>query len=330
LVVVVSSSMASSVAHAQNKAAAAAAFDKGKALMDAGKPEEACPEFERSQELDPQFGTQYNLALCYQELGRLASAYGEFDELAGKDTNVKRKKKSKEYAKALKPRLTRLTLVVSDPAPDLVVKRDGVDITLLVGVTTPVDPGEFTFEASAPGRTTWSQKVDLTAEGATITVEIPPLSPETPGDDGDGDDGDDDDEGRAIGGPGGTATPGGGSPGKTRKLLGIVGGAAGLVAIGVGGYFGIDAMSERDDAVETCGGQLDPCYGDFFDAQNDIDEARSSAMLSNIFIGAGVALVAAGAVLYLTAPSGESSDRTATIVPVVGADGAGVVLDGSF
>src|SRR5687768_9086047 len=105
---------AAALAQSENKAAADAAFERGKKLMDEGKTVEACAEFKRSQELDPQLGTQYNLALCYQKVGKLASAYGEFAELAEKDTKAKRKADAKKQAAKLKPRLTQLTLIVND------------------------------------------------------------------------------------------------------------------------------------------------------------------------------------------------------------------------
>jgi hypothetical protein len=319
----------------EQKAAASAAFDKAKQLMDDGDTEAACDQFARSQELDPQFGTQYNLALCYQQLGKLASAYGEFGELAGKDTNAKRKAKAKAYAAALKPRLTSLTLIVSDPVPQLVVERNDQDITLLVGVTTPVDPGVYTFEASAPGRKTWSQKVDLTAEGATITVEIPVLAEEVT-DDGNGEilpDPDDDDDDRGTGG--GTtvtkkAAKQGGGGGKGRKLIGMITAGTGVVATGVGLLFGLQASGLTQDAKDTCGGQLDPCAGDVVSAQESIDGARGKAVMSTIFVGAGLVAVAAGVVIWLTAPDGDGDERQATLVPVVGADGGGLVLDGRF
>jgi hypothetical protein len=324
-------------AHAQsseNKAAAAAAFEKAKELMDGGDTAGACEQFERSQELDAEFGTQYNLALCYQQLGKLASAYGEFDELAGKDTNAKRKAKAKAYAAQLKPRLTSLTLIVNDPAPQLVVARDDQDITLLVGVTTPVDPGVYTFEASAPGRKTWSQKVDLTAEGATITVEIPLLAEEVadPGDGDDGGDDDDDDGGQGAGAHrpavAKKAHHGGG---KGRTLIGLVTAGTGAVATGVGLFFGFQASGHTSDAKDACGGALDPCTGDVVAAQADIKSARSAAMLSNIFVGVGLVAVAAGVVVWLTAPGDDDRDEHhATLVPVVNAEGGGLVLDGAF
>ena len=321
--VVVAILCVSAVAHAQsNKAAAAAAFDHAKELQTAGKIEEACGEFARSQQLDPQLGTQYNLALCYEKLGKLASAYVELDELAARDTNAKRKADAKKRKAKLEPRLTRLLLVVNNPAPQLTVKRGDEDITMLVGVTTPVDPGVYVFRAEAPGHTAWEQQVDLTAEGATITVEIPAL-PEASSDDATPDEPPVDDEARPL-----PDAPAGEKSGGGRKILGLSIAGVGAIATGVGVFFGVQASSLKGEAEDACNGSLDPCSGDITLAQSKIDDARGKANLSNVLVGVGLAAVAGGIILWVTAPDGES--RETALVPVVGADGFGLALDGRW
>jgi hypothetical protein len=323
LVVVLVAAFVGGAAAQSNKAAAAAAFDHAKELQTAGKIEEACAEFARSQQLDPQLGTQYNLALCYEKLGKLASAYVEFDELAAKDTNAKRKADSKKRKAKLEARLTRLLLVVNNPAPQLTVKRGDEDITMLVGVTTPVDPGVYVFRAEAPGRTTWEQQVDLTAEGATITVEIPALPEAAPGETTP-DETPVDDDARPL-----PETPsGGGKSGGGRKILGLSIAGAGAVATGVGVFFGVQASGLKGEAEDACNGSLDPCTGDITLAQTKIDDARSKANLSNVLVGVGLAAVAGGIILWVTAPDGES--RETALVPVIGADGVGLALDGRW
>src|SRR5262245_42564670 len=84
-------------AHAQ-KAEADAAFRRGRALMAKGETEQACAEFEASMKLDPERGTLYNLGLCHEALGKLATAWAELRELAEGDTNAERRKDAAKRA----------------------------------------------------------------------------------------------------------------------------------------------------------------------------------------------------------------------------------------
>lgn len=158
------------------KPEAVAAFQRGKELEKQGKVAEACAEFEVSMRLDPQSGTLYNLALCHEQLGKVASAWSEFKELAETDKNPARAKDSAKRAAALDKKLTRMRIVVATPIDGLVIKRDGVDVTVMVGKDTPVDPATYTFVASAPGFTDATFEADLTAPGATIDVTVPALT----------------------------------------------------------------------------------------------------------------------------------------------------------
>src|SRR5262245_6044422 len=69
-------------AQSSDSAAAQALFDEAKALMAAGKAQEACPKFEESQRLDPGSGTLTNLAKCYEDTGRIAAAWSMYLEAA--------------------------------------------------------------------------------------------------------------------------------------------------------------------------------------------------------------------------------------------------------
>jgi len=162
-------------AHAQ-KPEAVAAFSRGKDLLAQGKTAEACSEFELSMRLDPQNGTLYNLALCHEQLGKVASAWAEMKELSETDKNAARAKDAGKRAVALEKKLTRMRIVVTAQVDGLVVKRDNVDVTVLVDKETPVDPASYTFVASAPGFEDASLTADLTAPGQTIDVTIPALA----------------------------------------------------------------------------------------------------------------------------------------------------------
>ncbi|HEX2686885.1 MAG TPA: choice-of-anchor D domain-containing protein, partial [Kofleriaceae bacterium] len=91
---------AASVAAASTKAAEET-FTQGRELLKQGKYAEACTAFEQSQRLDPQFGTQYNIAGCYEKTGKLATAWNLYRALARSDTNPTRRSKSAALAASL-------------------------------------------------------------------------------------------------------------------------------------------------------------------------------------------------------------------------------------
>jgi len=173
-VVLVTLASSSSPVRAQ-RPEADAAFQRGRALMEKGEIAKACREFETSMQLQPLKGTLYNLARCHEALGTIATAWTEFRELAETDSNTVRADDAARRAKALEPKLTRMRLIVHDRVSGLVVMRDRLDVTELADRVVPVDPGHYTFVASAPGRQSASLDVDLTVPGATVDVVIPPL-----------------------------------------------------------------------------------------------------------------------------------------------------------
>jgi len=61
-------------ARAADAPAAQALFDEAKRAMADGRWAEACPKLEESERLDPSIGTAFNLARCYEHVGRIASA----------------------------------------------------------------------------------------------------------------------------------------------------------------------------------------------------------------------------------------------------------------
>src|SRR6516164_3682204 len=74
------------VAHAQaspqDQAVAQSLYDEAKTLMNAKNFVQACPKLEESQRLDPSPATEFHLADCYEQVGRTASAWAAFLEVA--------------------------------------------------------------------------------------------------------------------------------------------------------------------------------------------------------------------------------------------------------
>ncbi|MBX3157559.1 MAG: PPC domain-containing protein [Deltaproteobacteria bacterium] len=114
-----------------------------------------------------------------------------------------------------------------------------------------------------------------------------------------------------------------------RHKLGLALGAAGVAGIGAGAYFGLAARSRFDEAKDVCGGAIDACPKAVLPiAQARVDDARGQANLSTVLFGAGIAAVAAGTIVYVTAP--KARERRTALAPIVGPDGVGVVVGGRF
>ena len=163
-------------AHA-DEATATAAYKQAEELAKQGKLADACPLYEASYHADPKLGALLHAADCQEKIGHTATAWAEFTdaiELAGKQ-NDPRVDVARRRAAALEPKLARLHLAPPKQLiPGLVVKRDGADITVLVGTDIPLDPGDHAIVASAPGYQDWTKTVSVTTPGK-VEIEIPVL-----------------------------------------------------------------------------------------------------------------------------------------------------------
>src|SRR6476660_6116365 len=90
-------------------------YRRAKALIAQNKYEEACPLLTESYRLDPGMGTLLNLALCHEQVGKTASAWGEFRSVeqqarASVPPNESRAQLAREHADKLQPRLSRVKI----------------------------------------------------------------------------------------------------------------------------------------------------------------------------------------------------------------------------
>jgi hypothetical protein len=281
-----------------NKAAAEALFNEGRSLMAAGRYADAIGKLEASQDLDPGLGTLLNLAECYERVGRSATAWAQYKEIASlarQSGSKEREELAEQRSKALEPKLSKLSINVQSgaDASTLTISRDGTTVSSAeLGVAIPVDPGKHEVTVTAPGKEKWSTTVEVGEGGQTESVEIPLLADASGGSSA---------TSTAVGGP---APPAADKPGdgSTQRTLGIVAGGIGLVGVGVGTFFGLQASSSWSDAKKECS---DYPYGCSAKGISLKDDAAGQATLSTVgFIVGGVGL-AAGAVLFFTAGSGK-------------------------
>jgi tetratricopeptide (TPR) repeat protein len=170
-------------ASSQNIAAAQALVEEASDLMDAKKFAEACPKLEQATKLVPDaVGARFALAECYEGMGRLASAQGQYllaGGLAEKTKDTRRAKEAAAEAKRLKPKLATMTLTV----PDEVRAIEGVQLTwdgvawepAVWGTPMPVDTGKHDLEVQAPGWKPWKTEVTVEANGKASSQSVPML-----------------------------------------------------------------------------------------------------------------------------------------------------------
>jgi tetratricopeptide (TPR) repeat protein len=123
-----------------------------------------------------------------------------------------------------------------------------------------------------------------------------------------------------------TDTPKSNDPGKGFKTAGYVAGGAGLLALGVGFYFGSEAQKISDDITN----HTDTTVAWRDDIKAYEEKGQRAENLQIAFLVAGGALVLGGAALYIMGRSKKSSTETMVLVPTASAESAGLVLSGGW
>jgi hypothetical protein len=263
--------------------AAEALFRAGRAAADRGDFGSACPKFEESNRLDPAVGTMLNLAACEEQLGKVASAWQLFREVAQRlPRGDERIAIAIARATALEPRLPHLYLAMANEPPGTVVLRDGVDLgSASFGLPLPVDPGEHVVIVKAAGREDRRYDLKLSiGETREIALEAGPLVAAA-----------------------GVATPSaevGGDvaadPGRSRRTFGIVALGAGGAGLLTSLVFGAVAISAKQTVNSECAAKR--CSPAGLDA---VDRGSMAATVSTVAFGVGIAGAALGAFLLLGA-----------------------------
>lgn len=163
---------------------AARLFREGRALMHDRRFDEACPELEESQRLEPHVGTLLNVAACHEEQGKVAEAWAEYEQAltaAHVDGDVERERFARERVAALAGRVPWLTVVPPAGGGSVRIELDGAPLSpAALGQPMPVDPGSHVVTAIAEGRAPFEARIDLDeGERRSILVPIPVGAPAT-------------------------------------------------------------------------------------------------------------------------------------------------------
>jgi hypothetical protein len=286
-------------------------FEQGKELMDSGSFEQACPKLEESQRLDPGGGTLLNLALCHEQLGKVASAWTDFKAAlsdAKRDGRQDRVLAAEEHIALLAPKLPWLTLTVNGPVEGQEVKLDGAALGKAAwGTRVAVDPGTHELSASAPGKKPWAITFTMAiAENKGIALPVLQAEAVQPAPPSTGAVGP---EGSAPARP--VSFEPAREPSHADATIGWVIGGAGVAALGVGTFFGVRTISKKKQSDRECPTDT-TCSTEGVNLNN---QAKSSAWVSNIGIGLGLAGVGIGAYIIVSRSGSTKESGNATSVP---------------
>ncbi|WP_437973129.1 hypothetical protein WMF11_29800 [Sorangium sp. So ce295] len=301
-------------AGAQDAAAAEELFNRGLADMGAGKYEAGCTALAESEQLDPQPGTLFTLAMCESRWGRVATAVTQLGNYlawvermspAQRARQGHRPKVARDERERLASRVPRLSLALPEGAPPgTVVLRDGSPLgPASLGVALPVDPGEHRMSTRAPGGPVWEQRVTI-AEGETktLTLEIklapapdapaqPPALATSPAT-------------TRNQAPTAQTAPAAATAAKGWRTATYVTGGLGVAGLVAGGVMGALVIGKRSVVSEHCGSAIQASNPKSCDATG-LDAAQSGntmALVSTVSFGVGLTALGAAAVLGLTAP----------------------------
>jgi hypothetical protein len=263
-------------------------FLEAKNLMAQGDVAGACAKFKASHDIDTTAtGTLLNLALCHEKLGKNATAWSEFRQVAAESQNRRQDRvdMAQEHATALFPKLSHVKFIVpaATRVPGLALKLDDEKpmASATWDVAVPVDPGKHVLTASAPDKVTGTQTFVVGTDPVAQDVVVAPLNdaPKTVSLE--------EDESDAL---------------RKRRIVGIALVGAGAVAVIVGSVFGLRAIGQNNDAVGRCPPNRVCATPALATSSNrDIDSATSSALISTILFASGLVVAGGGVVLTLTA-----------------------------
>jgi hypothetical protein len=289
-----------------NKAAAEALYNEALELLNRNAYQEALDKLLASQRIDPALGTLLNIGYCYERLNKTASAWATYNEVVGlaraANDQQGRGDRAAQAARALEPKLAKV--IVAVPAESRVekleVRRDGDVIDPGTwGTPIPTDPGAHTFEVSAPGRAAWSTSIVVAQGPSSVTITVPPLAA-------------------------GAGAWGG------RRIAGVAVAGVGVAGMIAGAVFGGLAIAKHDEQATHCL-KSNPhlCDATGVDLRG---QALTMANASNVALGVGAAAIAAGAVLFFTAPKpvAQTSSFEVRLSPVVTAEARGAFITGRW
>ena len=283
-------------------------FVEGRELLGKKQYDAACKAFTESQMLDPAVGTQLNLALCYEEWGRTATAYRayvEAERLALK-RNDDRAEAARQRITSVAVRVPHLHVVIpSTVPPDATFTVDDVPTERPQLADLLLDPGDHVIVVSITGREPTSTEVVLAeSERKDITLKVPAAPVTTQ-----------------------VVTVTRRHKGKLYGGVALTAGGVGLVT--VAGLVALGARSDYRSVGDRCSGGV--CSDQ--EATDITNDARGTANRMTFVAAGGAVLVGLGVVLMLTSKHTVEETvevRGVAVTPLIAPDLVGLSFGGSL
>ena len=265
---------------------------------------EACNKFAESLQYNPAaIGTLLNVALCDEKLGRVASAVAKFTEARDRSREQDlpvHLRAAEDHLAALAPQVPHLAIRLTQQLPETKILVDDRVVAPDALGDIPIDPGEHVVVVSAPDRLPHRTTLAI-APAERKAIVIPALV-------------------RSV-----TVTS---SWRRIGQIATLTGSAAFGTSIGLALY-GRHMYREQFDQMH-CSSKTSPALCDTT-GQPKVDKARTYGNVATVVGGIGLAVAAAGAVVWYLAPrSFQGADAAPRVTLDVTADHLGVVAVGRF
>jgi hypothetical protein len=334
------------VAQPDPKAEARAHYDRGVTLAKGQAYAEAVVEFNRAYQLSPNYAVLFNLGQAYVGMGQPVYAVDTLTRYlseGGKAVPSSRRKQVEADIAQQERRIAAVTIQASQAGA--VIRIDGIEVGRSpMQAPIRVNAGAHVFAAALAGYKPWEQSLELAGrEQRTVAIVFEPLpapasappvaivpqmqGPSAPATAP---------PASIAGAPGpapltsteppATDLNAGAAPAPTTRsgrIAAYVVGGLGLASLATGTVFGIRAITKMDDSDKEC--PQEQC------SQRGVDlskEARTSALIADITLGAGLAAVGVATYLFLRSPKASTTTSGIQVAPEVGPNRAGVALGG--
>jgi hypothetical protein len=291
-------------------AAARSLGQEGVKLADSGNCNEAIDRLARAEKMFHAPTTLGRLGECQVQVGRIVEGTENLNRVVREQLAPgapaafsAAQERAKKVLEEAKPKIAKLKIAVAAP-PDaqVTVKIDGENVPLAnLNMNRPIDPGEHTVEATAPGFKQAMAKVKL-AEGGVdsiaLTLEADPNAS------------------KAAPPPAAVPPPAQQQPAVqpdrvdsgSSRIPAYAAFGVGIVGLGVGTVTGLMASSKKSDLESQCDASSQ-CPES---ARKTLDSGKTLGTVSTVgFIVGGIGIVA-GVVLYLTSGSSSSASTRAS------------------